>query len=202
MAEGGHTRGDPSLGDMFPGPAQSEAVAAGTRLFRQGDPAAAVYYVESGRLRLERYTAAGTTVVLHTAHAGELLAEGALVAEAYHCDAVALEDSRVRVFRKATLLANLKPGSPGHALVAVMARQLLRLRQRLELRNVRAADERVMLYLAQNADRGGEVVIDRALQEIAGDLGLSREALYRTLAMLQKTRRIARRPGHIALLRR
>jgi CRP-like cAMP-binding protein len=190
-----------AIGDAFPGPVQTETLAAGAHLFRQGDPAAAVYYVESGRLRLERYTGAGTTVVLHTARAGELLAEAALVSHSYHCDAIALEESRVRVFKKTTILANLKPGSPGYALVAVMARQLLRLRQRIELRNVRSAGERVMLYLNQNADRKGDVVIDRELQEIAGELGLSREALYRTLARLQKARRIKRRPNCISIAR-
>lgn len=189
------------LGDLFPGSVQTETLAAGANLFRQGDPTTAVYYVESGRLRLERYTAAGTTVVLHTACAGELLAEGALVAEAYHCDAVALEESRVRVLRKATILSNLKPGSPGHALVAVMARQLLKLRQRLELRDVRSAEERVMLYFEQIADRKGDVVMDRELQEIAGELGLSREAFYRTLARLQKARRIKRQVHRISLIR-
>lgn len=162
----------------------------------------AVYYVERGRLRLERYTSAGTTVVLHTARAGELLAEAALVSTSYHCDAVALEESRVRVFKKSIILSSLKPGSPAHALVAVMARQLLKLRQRLELRNVRSADERVMLYLEQNADHEGDVLMDRELQEIAGELGLSREALYRTLAKLQKARSIKRQPHHISLVRR
>jgi CRP-like cAMP-binding protein len=193
--------GQLAIGDAFPGPIQTEMLAAGAHLFRQGDPAMAVYFVESGCLRLERYTPAGTTVVLHTARAGELLAEAALVSDSYHCDAVALEESRVRVFKKATILSNLKPGSPGHALVAVMARQLLKLRQRMELRNVRSADERVMLYFQQNADRKGDVVIDRKLQEIAGELGLSREALYRTLARLQKARRIKRQPHHISLAR-
>jgi len=183
------------------GPARTETLAEGAHLFRQGDPAAAIYYVEAGCLRLERYTPAGTTVVLHTARPGELLAEAALFAGAYHCNAVALKESRVRVYEKAAILANLKPGSPGHTLVAVMARQLLKVRQRIELRNVRSAKERVMLFLELAADRQGKVVIDGELQEIAGELGLSREALYRTLATLQKEQRIKRHPGCIAILR-
>jgi CRP-like cAMP-binding protein len=158
--------------------------------------------VESGRLRLERYTPSGATVVLHTARTGELLAEGALVTDIYHCDAIALEESCVRILRKTAVLANLKPGSPGHVLVAVMARQLLRLRQRIELRNIRSADDRVMQYLEQNADPRGNVLIDRQLQDIAGELGLSREALYRTLSKLQKQRRIKRYPDHISVVRR
>lgn len=189
-----------TLESAFPGK-QTKTLAAGRRLFRQGDPANAVYYIESGRLRLERYTSMGATVVLLTASAGELLAEAALVSDTYHCDAIAVEASRVRVLEKAAILAHLKPGSLGHALIAVMARQLLKLRQRLELRNVRSADERVMQYFEHNADRQGRVPIDRPLQEIAGELGLSREALYRTLARLQKAHRIKRDPRHISIAR-
>jgi CRP-like cAMP-binding protein len=190
-----------TIDDAFPDPVQTVTLAAGAHLFRQGDLAAAIYYVEKGCLRLERYTPAGTTVVLHTARVGELLAEAALVADIYHCNAVALQESRVRVYEKAAILADLKPGSLGHALVVVMARQLIKVRQQTEWRSVRLAKERVMLYLEQKADRKGDIVIDGELQEIASELGLSREALYRTLARLQKERRIKRHPHGISIAR-
>jgi len=189
------------LDDPFPGPAQTAVLSAGAYLFRQGDPAAAIYYVESGCLRLERYTPAGITVVLHTARAGDLLAEAALVTTTYHCNAIALRESRVRVYAKTAILANLPPGSPGYALVAVMAHQLIKARQRIELRDIRSARDRVMLYLEQQADREGDVEIGGELQDIAVELGLSREALYRALAALQRENRIRRYRRHISVVK-
>jgi CRP-like cAMP-binding protein len=187
------------LDHLLPGPPQTAIVSAGECLFRQGDPAAAIYFVQSGCLRLERTTPAGKLVVLHTARAGELLAEGALAATHYHCDAVAKLPSRVRVYAKSAILAHLPPGSVGYGLITILARHLIRARQRIELRDIRSAQERVMAFLMQQADHKGDVVIHRALQDVAAELGLSREALYRTLAALQKENRIQRHTGHISV---
>jgi CRP-like cAMP-binding protein len=56
-------------------------LAAGELLFRQGAPAAAIYKVESGRLRLIRRTVDDHLVILHTARRGEFFTEAALFAE-------------------------------------------------------------------------------------------------------------------------
>jgi CRP/FNR family transcriptional regulator len=187
------------LDDLLSGGARTEVIAAGECLFRQGDPALAIYFVEHGSLRLERFTQTGTLIVLHTAREGELLAEGALATTHYHCNAVAQMPSQVRVYDKSAILAHLPPGSVGYGLITILARHLIRARQRIELRDIRSAQERVMAFLVQQADHKGDVVIHRALQDIAAELGLSREALYRTLAALQKENRIQRHTGHISV---
>jgi CRP-like cAMP-binding protein len=192
----------PDMDDMSLGDSRAVTVAAGRHLFRQGDPASALYYVEKGCIRLERHSTSGTRMVVHTARAGELLAEAALVADTYHCDAVAVKDSRLRLYDKKVLLGQLSAGSQEHKLLFVLARQLLKARQRIELRNVRSAEERVMLFLEQNADSAGNVPLRDELQDLAGELGLSREAFYRTLAKLEKERRIRRSPERISVIRR
>ena len=93
------------------GRTRSETLAAGAHLFRQGDPVTSIFRVESGCVRLERTTATGAMVVLHTASAGETLAEAALFSDVYHCNAVALKAARVCVYDKRAILAALKPGS-------------------------------------------------------------------------------------------
>jgi CRP-like cAMP-binding protein len=193
--------GDLTIGGALPGPVRTIRLEVGAHLFHQGDPAKAIYHVARGCLRLERCTPAGALVVLHTARSGELLAEGALVADTYHCNAVATQDSDVHVYEKAAILANLEPGSPAHTLVVIMARHLLNALQRIELRDVRSARERVMLYFEQMADHNGDVAIDTQLQEIAGLLGLSRETLYRALADLERERRIERSLRRISIRR-
>lgn len=188
--------------EMPLGESRTVTVSAGQSLFRRGDPASALYFLEEGCIRLERYTTAGTIMVVHTARAGELVAEGALVADTYHCNAIALGASRLRRYDKKEIVGKLKHGSREHKLLGMLARQLLKARQRLELRNVRSAGERVMIFLEQNADKAGNVPLLGKLQDLADELGLSREAFYRTLAKLQKERRLLRFPDRISIVRR
>jgi DNA-binding MarR family transcriptional regulator len=67
---------------------------------------------------------------------------------------------------------------------------------------VRSAKERVMLYLDLNAGPDGRTVDLRSqLQDIAGELGLTREVLYRTLAGLEQAGAIERADDRILLKR-
>ena len=157
------------------------------RLFQQGDTASAIFEVVSGRVRLVRRTIDDHLVALYTARPGDLLAEAALFSDIYHCDAVAAAASRVRVYPKRPLLSALrKDPALFEGFAGRLARQLQGLRARMELRNIRSARERLLQYLWLSADGDGRTVaIDGHLQDLAADLGLSREALYRTLAALQ-----------------
>jgi Spy/CpxP family protein refolding chaperone len=138
-------------------------------------------------------------VLLHTARAGELFAEASLFADAYHCDAVAITDAVVEVYDKAALLADLGAAASESGLVATMARQLQEARGRLELRNVRSARERVLLWLDLRAGSAREVAVEGELQDIAAELGLTREAFYRTLAALERDGLISREGSRITL---
>jgi CRP-like cAMP-binding protein len=84
--------------------------------------------------------------------------------------------------------------------LADVAHQVIELRQRLELMKVRSAEERLMLYFDSNAEADGRTVKLRGqLQDIASDLGLTREALYRTLASLERAGAIERVGARILL---
>jgi CRP-like cAMP-binding protein len=158
-------------------------LAPGELLFRQGDRASAIYKVENGRLRLIRRTIDDHLVILHTARQGEFFAEASLFAEAYHCDAVAAAQSRVRVYPKAIMMEALRTDPAlAEAFMARLARQLQELRARMELRNIRSARERVLQYLKL---RGRSIAVEGQLQDIAAEIGITREALYRTLAALE-----------------
>ena len=175
-------------------------LAAGELLFRQGDSAAAIYRVESGRLRLVRRTVDDHLIILHTARRGEFFTEAALFAETYHCDAVAAASSRVRVYPKAEVIEALRADPAlAEAFMARLARQLQELRARMELRNIRSAKERVLQYLRLRAGRGRSVALDGQLQDIAAEIGMTREALYRTLAALEAEGRLSRSETAILL---
>jgi CRP-like cAMP-binding protein len=172
-------------------------------LFRQGDKVTAIYFIEAGRLRLERRTFDGRLLILGGSLAGQFFVEAALFADFFHCDAVATEPSQVRIYPKQAVLKALRT-DPEDAMsfLALMAHQVIELRQRLELMKVRSAKERVMLYLDFNAepDRGA-VNLRSQLQDIASELGLTREAFYRTLASLEREGTIERAGSRILLKR-
>jgi CRP-like cAMP-binding protein len=175
------------LEEMF-GRGPVRTLARGETLFRQGDPAAAVFLIIRGRLRMIRHLASGSSVTIHTGRARELFAEGALFSDMYQCDAVAAEPARVRTCAKVELLAALgKSPSTTLALLERVTHLLHHARAMLELRNVRSAEERVLQHLRLSLPRDGSgdtVIFDRALREVAQDLGLSHEAYYRALAAL------------------
>lgn len=180
---------------------QKRSLARNEVLFRQGDKVAAIYFVEAGRLRLERRTFDGRLLTLGTTPPGEFFVAAALFSETFHCDAVAAEPAQVRIYPKPAVLKVLRT-DPESAMsfVALISRQVILLRQHLELMKVRAAKDRVMLYLDLNAEPDGHTVnLPGQLQDIASDLGLTREALYRTLAALERVGAIKREGTRILL---
>lgn len=182
--------------------ARRRHLAAGESLFRQGDRVTAIFRVESGRLRLVRHLADGSHVTLHTARDGDSFAEAALFSDSYHCDAVAEVESVVVVLAKRDLLAGLRRDpEAAMAFAAQMSRQVRDLRLRLELRNVRSAAARLEMWLHLQADERGRVVPAQSWTEIATELGLTREAVYRALARLQRDRRLRRDKTGIVLRR-
>jgi CRP-like cAMP-binding protein len=86
--------------------------------------------------------------------------------------------------------------------LSLVAHQVIELRHRLEVMKVRSAKERVMLYLDLNAGPDGRTVDLRSqLQDVAGELGLAREVLYRALADLEQAGMIERAGARITLVR-
>src|SRR5437588_9880534 len=110
---------------------ERRSLARNEVLFRQGDKVIAIYFVEAGRLRLERRTFDGRLLTLGTTPAGEFFVEAALFSEAFHCDAVATEPSQVRIYPKAAVLNVLRTDSASAmSFLTLIARQVIQLRQR------------------------------------------------------------------------
>lgn len=176
-------------------------LAPGELLFRQGDSASAIYKVESGGLRLIRRTVDDHLVILHTARRGEFFAEASLFSDTYHCDAVAVQQSSVRIYPKQTVKEAIRSDPAlAEALMARLAHQLQDLRTRMELRNIRSARDRVLQYLRLRAStHGHSVAVEGQLQDIAAEVGISREALYRTLAALEAEGHLTRTETSILL---
>jgi CRP-like cAMP-binding protein len=181
--------------------AKERALKTGEYLFHLGDRTAGLYQVMRGQVRLVRIAPNGQEVTLHVAGAGETIAEASLFASVYHCDAVALTDARVRLYPKSLMLAEFQRNpKAAQAFMAMLARQVMALRTRLEQRNIRSARDRIRHYLALNAGPDGRTVELRAtMKELASVLGLTHEALYRALAAMAAAGEIERTRKSIRL---
>ena len=192
--------------DWFPAAVQAVGVKrkleAGQALFRQGTRTVGLYEVVSGHVRLARVDRAGREAILHLAAAGDTIAEASLFSPTYHCDAIATTAAVVRLYPKAVILAEFERNpKAARAFMAMLGHQVMRLRTRLEQRNIRSARDRVRHYLAVNAGADGRtVVLSGALKELAGEIGLTHEALYRTLSQMTADGEIERLRGRIRLI--
>ena len=185
------------------GAAVERKLKAGQTLFRTGTKTSGLYEIVSGKVRLVRIDRSGREAVLQVAAPGDTLAEASLFSSTYHCDAIASTEALVRLYPK-TILVNELERDPkaARAFAAMLARQVMTLRTRLEQRNIYSARDRVRHYLAVNADPSGRTVaLSGTLKDIAGELGLTHEALYRTLAEMAADGEIERRRRTINLLK-
>lgn len=176
-------------------------LAAGKALFSQGEPTVGLYEVVSGKIRHVRMDAEGREVLVSIACPGDTIAEASLFVPVYQCEATAVTDAVVRLHRKALLLAEFeRDPALARAFMSMLAHQIIDLRIRLERRSMHSARDRVRHYLAAKAgSQGRTVVLPSTLKDLAAELGLTHEALYRTLADMSADGEIARVDGKIRL---
>ena len=163
-------------------------------VFRMGDPVRAVFLVLEGEVHLSRFARDGSEIALHSAGRGEFFAEAAVNAPRYQCNAIASRPSRLLAFpveKVRALLAN----DPEFARewIALLARQLHGARARLERLALKSSAERVLHYLhTEGKGPRCEVVLAGTVKDLAQELGLTHENLYRTLARLEQERVVGR----------
>ncbi|WP_374292989.1 Crp/Fnr family transcriptional regulator [Paenirhodobacter enshiensis] len=154
-------------------------LSAGQTLFRLGQEVADIFLVLSGRIALERHTPHGQRLVLQTAGPGTILAEASAYSRQYHCDAVARETSTVAMMPKAQFLAMLaQEPSLAVAWATALARGVQAARLKAEIRTLPRLQDRLDAWL----DAGHKLPPKGQWQEVADELGVTREAFYRELA--------------------
>ena len=176
-------------------------LAAGQTLFQQGDVAAAFFLVQTGRLKLVRYTSEGKIVTFEVVNRGESFGEAALLENTYPCTAIAEVASQVIVYPKEPLLAALREYPDlAEDLMTMLVRKIQGLKVRVEWLNIRAAHQRVLHYLRYLSGASeGVVNLDRPFKEIASELGFTPETLSRALARLEQEGAITRNGRLITL---
>lgn len=152
-------------------------------LFLAGGIPEKMFLVETGSIALQRHTENGVTLVLQHARAGQMLAEASAYSDSYHCNAVATAPSRVACLPKQTFLAMMAQDPSRAALwAAKLAREVQAARTRAEIRALPRVADRLTAWLAE----GNTMLPKGAWQQVASELGVTREALYRELSRRQK----------------
>jgi len=178
------------------------ALKAGQPLFRTGQRPVGLYEVTAGKVRLVRVDRSGRETVLYSANAGDTIAEASLFSKSYHCDAIATTPVKVRLYPKDKIFAEFKHNpDAARTFMARLANQLMELRTRLEQRNIHSAHERLQHYFAINVGADARTVkLTGTVKELAADLGLTHEVVYRTLARMVADREIKRSKNEIRLM--
>ncbi len=151
-----------------------------THLFFQDDPVQIMYIVAKGMVELIRHQVDGNTTILQRARDGSVLAEASLYSDQYHCGAVVRQPSEIFILPKAAFLKLLRGNeSLSTAWAARLAREVQSTRGLLEILSRKTVSQRLDGWIAW---QGGELPPRGQWRDVALQIGVSPEALYRELA--------------------
>ena len=168
------------------------------RLFLTGERPQWMFFVVSGEVTLERTGLQGEPVVLQRTRLG-FVSEASLKVDKYHCDALAIADTTV-IKLPSKELAFVLDRDPDFASrwIDMLNSEVKRLRLHCERLSMKSVKDRV-LHLIDTEGKSGQYQVTTGLKSLAGELGVSHEALYRTLALLLKSKTIRREKGLLVL---
>lgn len=166
------------ISHLFDG-ARRQSVPSGATLFLTGAPVREMFLVEGGEVHLIRHTTSGDRLILHRAFSGTVLAEASAYSPHYHCDAVVAKAAILAALPKRDFLDAL---SDDAALSTTWAASLARTTQGARLRAEIRSLSRVSARLDAWLEAGNALPDKGRWQDVAAELGVTREALYRELA--------------------
>lgn len=177
-------------------------------LFREGEAARGLFVVVEGGVKIYRAGRDGREQVLLVEQPGHSVAELPLLDGApYPASARASEDSRI-LFLPRDSFQWLYQNNPEIADVTIRElgrrlRMVVRLVDKLSLKDVPARVATELLELAAAAGQlrqGGEFPLDATQEELAGELGTTRESVSRALSALRKDEIVAVDDSRVRIL--
>jgi CRP-like cAMP-binding protein len=192
-----------SLHALLPAQMHELCVGAAYRkhewLFSTGKKPGWMFYVVAGEVTLERTGLQGEPVVLQRTRLG-FVSEASLKTAKYHCDALAITDTTViKVPIKELAAALDRDPEFASRWINMLNSEVKRLRLHCERLSMKSVKDRV-LHLINTEGQNGTYSVNTGLKSLAGELAVTHEALYRTLATLEKSQVINRDGGVLSLL--
>ena len=175
------------------------SVKKGTLLFQTGKKPEFMFFVLSGEVTLERLSQQGDPVVLQRTRYG-FVSEASLQSPKYHCDGRVVANSEIIQTPLSALAValNTDPAFAGRW-ISMLNQEVKRLRLQCERLSMKSLKDRV-LHLIHTEGKNGQYQVSTGLKSLAGELGVTHEALYRTLAALEKSCEIKREDGFLKLI--
>ncbi|MDF2118580.1 Crp/Fnr family transcriptional regulator [Roseiarcaceae bacterium H3SJ34-1] len=160
-------------------PGRELAFAAGAPVFHIGDAVRFVHFVRKGTIHLIRHQDDGSSLILQRATSGAILAEASVYSERYHCDARAETDAITWAIVRRNLLHALSE-SPDleKAWTHHLAHEIQRARLHAEILSIKTVAARLTAWCAWH----GGLPAKGQWANIANEIGVSPEALYREIA--------------------
>jgi CRP-like cAMP-binding protein len=194
----------PALHNLLPaslhGLCTAKSVKKGSLLFQTGKKPQWMFFVVDGEVTLERLSQQGDPVVLQRTRHG-FVSEASLQSAKYHCDARAVANSDVVQIPIQDLAAALRSDADFSARwISMLNQEVKRLRLQCERLSLKSVKERVR-HLIHTEGQDGTYTVNTGLKSLASQLGVTHEALYRTLADLEKSGEIERSDRALKLVR-
>lgn len=192
-----------TLKALLPSDVQSLCDAAlikkNERVFLAGTIPFWMYYVISGEVTLERSGLHGESVVLQRTRQG-FVSEASLKVSRYHCDAIAITDTHViKVPVKALARALDEDLAFAGRWINMLNAEVRRLRLHLERLSMKSIRER-LIHMIETEGKAGQFATPSGLKTLAGELGITHEALYRTITRLESDKVLRRDANHLVLI--
>jgi CRP-like cAMP-binding protein len=191
------------LADLLPADLRAVCITArytkGERLFGVGEKPQHMYFISSGEVLLERIGMRGESIVLQRTRYG-IVSEASLESSRYHCDAKVIATSQITgvpIQEIKAALAN-DPAFSGRW-IGMLNREVKRLRMQCERLSLHKVQDRLLHFLETEGQKGS-YPLNSGLKSLAGELGVSHEALYRCVTDLEKKQLLRREGGYLKAL--
>lgn len=162
---------------------QTQQFAKGDYLFHLGKVPQSMFFIVSGEAVLSRANTYGESTVLQRCKGG-FLSEASLLTDVYHCDAIATHSGTAITLPIAAFRESLKKEDFSLKWVKLLSREIMRLRtqsERLGLKDIKSK----LIHLIETEGKSGLLSLDANYKSLASELGVTHEALYRTIAKME-----------------
>ena len=172
----------------------------GDYLFHQGKKPEHMYFIVSGEAILTRANKHGEPITLQRCKGG-FVSEASLLTDVYHCDAIATHSGLAITLPIQSLRDALMDSAFSLKWVQLLSKEIMRLRtqsERLGMKDIKSK----LIHLIEADGKEGTLQLQSDLKSMASEIGVTHEALYRTIASLEKEGLLVRHPNSLELLRK
>jgi len=180
---------------------RKQIVPSGTQIYREGDACSAIAFVLSGDIRVYKIGQTGREITLYEIGPGEtciLNASCILSGQTYPANAVTLSDTGLLLVPSAEFRRFISEHEMLREFVfTLLSRRLSGVMELVEEVAFGHMDERLMDYLVE---KSADNRLETTHQNIANDLGTSREVVSRLLKDLERGGRVQLARNSVVLL--